>query len=162
MSQDNQTTKRKKRPSPQIDKLEAIGIDAICERIEAGESQREIAASVGCDVTQVNRWLNSDEHAQRSMRARIASAEAWLDRGLEAIASALRKDGGIDASAARAYAQECARRAAVRNPQYSDRQRHEVTGANGSPLATESKIDFGSLSPDVLSALAGVKLVSDQ
>ena len=96
-------------------------LEAIWERIEAGESQSDIARSIGCAVSRLNEVLNSQDNAERSARAREASAEAWLDKGLEVVASALHKDAGIDASAARAYEQACARRAAVRNPLYRDK-----------------------------------------
>lgn len=107
--------------SPAKDKLEAIGIDAICERIKAGETQNEIAKSIGVSTGSLSMWMDNDQNLEQSARARAASAEAWLDRGLECIASALKKEGGIDASAAKAYAQECARRAAIRNPKYRDK-----------------------------------------
>lgn len=107
--------------APVRDKLDAIGHEAICERVEAGESQNDIARSLGVSQGSLSAWMDSPSHLDRSARARQLSAEAWLDRGLECIATALRKDGGIDASAARAYAQECARRAAIRNPQYRDK-----------------------------------------
>ena len=51
----------------------------------------------------------------------INSAEAWLDKGLAKIESSMSKSGDVDPSAARAYAQECARRAAIRNPIYKDK-----------------------------------------
>lgn len=115
-------------------KLDAIGIDAICERIENGETYTEIAQSIGCNVAQVHRWINSDDdRAQASARARTASAEQWLDRGLAPLRDALQKNGDIDASAARAYAQECARRAAIRNPQYGDST--TIRGDSKQPLA---------------------------
>ena len=120
--------------------LDLLGI---LQRIEAGETQREIAASIGCDVALLNRFLNSDENAQQSARAREVSAEAWLDRGLETIASALSKRSDIDPSAARAYAQECARRAAVRNPLYRDKvdMTQKISGSvvvtTGVPQANE-------------------------
>ncbi len=109
------------KPKTKRQMLDEIGIDAICERIESGESDGEIARSLGMSTGTVNQWLNRPENAVRSARARESSAESWLDRGLETIASALRREAGIDASAARAYAQECARRAAIRNPRYRDK-----------------------------------------
>jgi len=38
------------------------------------------------------------------------------------------KSGDIDPHAARAFAQECARRASIRNPQYRERTSVDVTG----------------------------------
>lgn len=113
-------------------------IDDILERISSGESQAEISRSIGLSPARLSEILNANEEiSERSARARSISAEAWLDRGLAAIESAMSKSGDVDASAAKAYAQECARRAAIRNPQYSDKQRHEVSGAGGGPLVVE-------------------------
>lgn len=118
-----QKPRRKPGPKPRRD-LTGCDDDVIA-RIVAGETYREIAAAYGIDVAVLHRWMQDDP--QRSARARDAlerSAEAWLDRGLATIESALARDGNIDPSAARAYAQECARRAAVRNPRYRDRVAH--------------------------------------
>lgn len=113
-------------------------LDAVLDRIESGESQAEIARDLGITPGRLSQLLSEDEEiAKRSARARSISAEAWLDRGLAAVESAMDKTGNVDASAAKAYAQECARRAAIRNPQYSDKQRHEVTGADGGAMKFE-------------------------
>lgn len=134
--------KRACRPPTAQDKLNAVGLDEICARIESGDTQRELAIDIGVDVGTLNRWLGStEEYIQQSARARSLSAEAWLDRGLECIASALHKDAGIDASAARAYAQECARRAAVRNPAYRDKVEVDAKVSGEINLITRTIID---------------------
>lgn len=102
-------------------RLDQIGINAICERIAGGEADGEIAASLEMDRMSLNNWLNTPANAIISARAREESAEAWLDKGLATIATALPKAANIDAGAARAYAQECARRAAIRNSRYRDK-----------------------------------------
>jgi transcriptional regulator with XRE-family HTH domain len=113
-------------------------LNAVLDRIMDGESQAEIARSLGITPGRLSQILSADEEiAKRSAFARSMSSEAWLDRGLEAVASAMDKTGNIDATAARAFAQECARRAAIRNPAYSDKQRHEVTGADGGAMRFE-------------------------
>lgn len=113
-------------------------LNAVLDRIMDGESQAEIARSIGLSPARISELLSANaEIAERSARARSISAEAWLDRGLAVIESSLKKEDGIDASAAKAYAQECARRAAIRNPAYSDKQRHEVTGADGGAMKFE-------------------------
>lgn len=127
----------KAKPTPVKDKLAAIGIAAVCDRIEGGESQAEIAKSIGVAVSTLSEWLNLPAHAERSARARENSAESWLDRGLDVVQSALRKDAGIDASAAKAYAQECARRAALRNPRYIEKTAHEHSGTVALSIADQ-------------------------
>lgn len=99
--------------------------DDVIVRILAGQTYAEIASALGVPRSTLHLWLMSDP--ARSARAREAaegSAEAWLDRGLSAVESALNRTSGVDASAARAYAQECARRAAIRNARYRDRVAH--------------------------------------
>ena len=118
-----------------------IDIDAVLERIHGGESQLAIAASLRISTGRLSELLNAPDVAERSARAREDSAESWLDKGLAVIESALDKTGNIDASAAKAYAQECARRAAIRNPKYRDKVQTEVTGANGGPIVIASKHD---------------------
>ena len=87
----------------------------------------------------ISRLLDqSDEIKLRSARARERSAEAWLDRGLETLEKALDKESGMDASAARAYEQACARRAALRNPLYREKQALEHSGPNGGPVAFQA------------------------
>ena len=113
-------------------------LDAVLDRIMSGDSQAEIARDIGLSPARLSELLSADDEiAERSARARSISAEAWLDRGLAVIESSLKKEDGIDATAAKAYAQECARRAAIRNPTYSDKQRHEVTGADGGAMRFE-------------------------
>ena len=119
-----------------------INIDDVIDRIESGESQASIARSLGVGVATLSGRLNLPENAERSARARANSAEAWLDKGMDVLGSALDKTGTIDASAARAYAQECARRAAIRNPQYRDTNKTEITGANGGAIETVSRIEL--------------------
>ncbi|MGL4575570.1 MAG: hypothetical protein ACRCV9_12380 [Burkholderiaceae bacterium] len=124
---------------------DAADLEAICQRIEAGDSQAEIAASLGVSQYTLSVFLAKEENTKRSARARLASAEAWLDKGLKVIESALDKQGGIDASAAKAYEQACARRAALRNPAYRDKHDHTLTGADGGPVETVTRIELVAL-----------------
>lgn len=126
------------RPAPKRDDLIARA-DEILARIANGESMREIAEDEKCSpVTIWNALRATDDLAERCARAMELSAEAWLDRGLDAIESALSKSGDVDASAARAYAQECARRAAVRNPRYRDKVDATLSSPTGGPVQVES------------------------
>jgi transcriptional regulator with XRE-family HTH domain len=113
-------------------------LDAVLDRIMGGDSQAEIARDIGLSPARLSELLSANaEIAERSARARSISAEAWLDRGLAVIESSLKKEDGIDASAAKAYAQECARRAAIRNPAYRDKIQQEISGPNGGPVQHE-------------------------
>ena len=126
--------------------------EKILSRIEGGESQREIAASYKVSVSTLNGYINADDKCERSALAREMSAESWLDRGLDAIESALSKSGDVDPSAARAYAQECARRAAVRNPKYRDKVSAEISGPNGGPIksVTMTPSEFATIAKTLI------------
>ena len=87
-------------------KIEALGIDAIITQIASGRSQTEIAKDLGVSVMSLNVWLRSD--AVRSARvdeAMPASAESWLDRGLDALLNAPSDNAEIQR--ARAIEQHC-------------------------------------------------------
>jgi transposase len=66
------------------EKLDEIGIDAICAMFEAGKMQRQIANELGVGDTILLKWIASDE--QRSARARESrarGASAWDELALE-------------------------------------------------------------------------------
>jgi transcriptional regulator with XRE-family HTH domain len=123
-------------------------MERILEMIESGMSQAQIAKEFNVSQPSLNAYLNNETYADRSARAKEISAEAWLDKGLQAIESAMRKDGPMDVQAARAYAQECARRAAIRNPQYREHSKVEHSGS-------VSRTD--ALSDDELQAVLAAK-----
>lgn len=131
--------------------LDEIGLEPICERIESGESQAEIARSIGVSPAWLSMWLNRPENAERSARAREMSAESWLDRGLEALERALQKDGNTDSTAAKAYAQECARRAAIRNPKYIEKTAHQHSGG----IKVQSVADLTDKDLEAIAASGG-------
>ena len=114
-------------PAPKLttaQRLDIIGIDVICSRISEGEDDGTIAASLGMARTQLRDWIQSREHDKKVGSARENSAEAWLDKGYSVLQSALSKESGIDGGVAKSIAQECARRAAIRNHKYRDKVAH--------------------------------------
>src|SRR5207248_8494655 len=119
-------------------KLERIGIDRLCARIEGGESMHEIARDLKVAVSTLHGFLHRDEHADKTAFAMQASAESWLDRGTQALNEAR---GGDTAAVqwARAVEQHCTRRAAIRNPRYSERAAVELSGPNGGPIPTQAQ-----------------------
>lgn len=125
--------------------IEALGENAILERIQSGVSMTEIANELGCNVGSLSRWLHADP--QRSARATSVmteSAESWLDRGLQALTEAASDNAEIQR--ARAIEQHCARRAAVRNPLYRDKV--DVS------LSQRKPGDYSGMSDAELEALA--------
>lgn len=106
----------------------------VLDRISEGFSQVEIARAFSIHNSTLSRAIDAriertgDGEAQRFARARAASAESWLDKGVAALERAALKSSDYDPQTARAIAQECARRAAIRNPTYRDKA--DVTLAN--------------------------------
>lgn len=111
-------------------------LDSILARITEGESQAEIARSLGVGATTLHDWLSAnDSIAERSARARLSSAESWLDRGHAYLVEAERDPAEI--ARARALEQHCARRASIRNPAYRDKQDIAHSGTIAVSLAAE-------------------------
>lgn len=97
--------------------LDDVGIEAICAKIEAGESQSEILTSLGVSVGTFYRWLNGDsERTARAAKARTASAEGWMDRGLKELEAIPKNGTKAEIARARELVQHCRKMAAIRNP----------------------------------------------
>lgn len=121
--------------------VEDCVVDHCIERIYEGESFHAIAQALGYSQGRISQLMDRDEEtSNRSARAMAASAEAWLDKGLAAVEAAIDDPAyqgtGKDSGASRAYAQECARRAAIRNPRYREKTGVEVSGPGGAPIRT--------------------------
>lgn len=115
------------------DKLEAIGIDWVCEQLEDGRSQREIAKQVGVNVMTMNDWLHSTPlQSARARAAMEAGAEAHESRAIAILEEAreeIRADPQLAGSItmlARERAQAAWRQASVRSPRYSDRRSVDI------------------------------------
>jgi hypothetical protein len=114
-------------------------IPAILDQIIGGKSQREIAKELEIDPGDLSRLLSADEDIiQQSARARLFSAESWLDKGLDYV-----MDVDNDPARARIVAQECARRAAIRNPAYRDKIDATLGNPDGSAMKIFSTVLFG-------------------
>ena len=88
---------------------------AILAEIRDGKTHREIAKRLKISHSTLCDWLAKPDVSDLSARAMLDSAEAWLDRGLEAV------ELTPDANRGRYIAQECARRAGLRNRYYRER-----------------------------------------
>lgn len=59
-------------------KLEAMGIDEICELISSGKSQRQIADELSINPAHFSKWLAADvQRSARAREARVLSAAHW-------------------------------------------------------------------------------------
>jgi transcriptional regulator with XRE-family HTH domain len=62
-------------------KLDEIGIDEICDRIVAGDSQSQIAADAGVSIALLSAWLGANpERSARAREARIAAARQFDEK----------------------------------------------------------------------------------
>lgn len=134
--------------------IEDFLVDWCIDRIYEGDSFHAIAQRLGYTQGRISQWMGRDEETvNRSARAMAASAEAWLDKGLAAVEAAIDdpayQGAGKDSGASRAYAQECARRAAIRNPKYREKTGVEVSGPGGAPIRTIN----ATVTPEAAAAL---------
>ena len=58
--------------------IDALGVDALCDRLCAGESQTAIAGSLGVGIATLSRWIAADpDRSARVREARIAAARTF-------------------------------------------------------------------------------------
>ena len=123
-------------PTPAQDKLNATGIDQVCEWLEQGKGQRWIARQIGCGIWPLNEWLHATaERSARVNSATLSGAEAYEEQaiailqGARAELSAEPQISSAIVALARERAQAAWRQASVRNPnRYSDKRTVEHTG----------------------------------
>jgi hypothetical protein len=59
---------------------DALGIDALCEKLIAGCSQTKIAKDIGISIATLCNWIAADpERSARAREARIAAARSYDD-----------------------------------------------------------------------------------
>lgn len=116
--------------SPSQDKIvQAGGLEWVCQQLEDGHSQRDIAKGLGISVMVLNDWLHASPlQSVRARAAMEAGAEAHESRAvaiLEAARQEIRDDPQIAGSItalARERAQAAWRQASVRSPRYNDKR----------------------------------------
>jgi transposase-like protein len=98
----------------------------VCELLQAGNSQREVAKTIGCDRATLSVWLSSDDNrAARARDAKSKAAELWDERAEEVLADA---DNPLDLAKARELASHYRWRASKIAPKlYGERSQVDVT-----------------------------------
>ena len=72
-----------------IARLDAEGIDNICDRIVGGQTYTEIAEDLGVSIGAFIAWIASEgERSVRAREARIQAAQSWDDKAEKIIADA--------------------------------------------------------------------------
>ena len=110
-------TKSRAKRGEQVCKMDALGIDALCERIEKGESVGQIADALSMPRRTVWNWINAD--VARAVRARESlrkSAFDYDDKAEEVLKSLKPEASQAEIARARELAQHYRWRASKRNP----------------------------------------------
>lgn len=137
--------KRVTKPPTARLKIEAYGLDKICEDITGGGSLSKICDEIGVNISSLIEWIELDSNrSARIKEARRHSARVWdekAERGLEQA-----KDK-FELEKARDLAHHYRWRAKAIAPRdYGDKITQEVTGSNGGPLVVANAMDFKGLS----------------
>jgi hypothetical protein len=146
-----QQPKKKTGPTPVAqNRLESIGIDAVCAMIGDGQSITSIAESVGTTFGVLQAWLNNNpDYSARAREVRIATARYWDEKAESVIKDS---SDNLTFSQARELAHHYRWRAAKIAPkEYGDKITQEITGKDGAPLLDPASVR--GMSPDELSAL---------
>jgi len=105
------------------DKLAAcdsLGIEALCEKLIAGDSQTKIAQDIGVSIATLSNWIAADaERSARAREARIAAARSFDEMAEQVLLNA--KDG-FGLAKARELASHYRWKASKSNPrEYGDK-----------------------------------------
>ena len=130
----------KKQPTI-ADRIEAFGIEAICERLSNGVTMTAIAEEIGVTVGKLSQWIASDEeHSARAREARIHAARIWDEKALSVVEQAL---DPFELARAKELAHHYRWRASKTAPkEYGDKVLNEHTGANGGAIQVASTVTF--------------------
>lgn len=71
--------RKKNIKTPAQDKLRAVGIEAICEKVAECTPLMDIAKEVGVSFGYLSDWLSRPEHIEKYARAREAQADRHAD-----------------------------------------------------------------------------------
>lgn len=115
-----------------MDKLNALGLDAICERLADGESMTSIAVSAQVSIGSLLTWAAQPEHSARVIESRALAASVWDEKA----ESGLENSGDpFELSRSKELAHHYRWRASKIAPKlYGDKVTQEHTGKDGGPI----------------------------
>ena len=130
----------KKQPTI-AERIEAFGIEAVCERLSNGTTMTAVAEEIGVTVGKLSQWIASDEeHSARAREARIHAARIWDEKALSVVEQA---QDLFELQRAKELAHHYRWRASKTAPkEYGDKIQAEHTGANGGPIQVASTVTF--------------------
>ena len=135
----------KKQPTI-AERIEAFGIEAVCERLANGVTMTAVAEEIGVTVGKLSQWIASDEeHSARAREARIHAARLWDEKALSVIEQAL---DPFELQRAKELAHHYRWRASKTAPkEYGDKVTQEHTGADGGPIQARIAVEFVKPAP---------------
>ena len=128
----------KKQPTI-AERIEAFGIEAVCEHLSNGTTMTALAEEIGVTVGKLSQWIASDEeHSARAREARIHAARIWDEKALSVVEQALDL---FELQRAKELAHHYRWRASKTAPkEYGDKLTQEHTGANGGAIEVHSTV----------------------
>lgn len=137
------------------EKLDAIGIDALCEFVAGGESLAAFCKKHGLATSTTNDWLNDPKHPERSAdyaRAREARADLIFESLDEVSNQAVAAKNPVTVQGLRLKADNIKWKLARMHKKYSDRT--VLSGDPENPILPPTRLDLSALSDDELRTLA--------
>jgi hypothetical protein len=141
--------KRKSGPTPAArNKIDALGLDAMCEELCAGGTLTAIAKRLEVNIASLLAWIEADPNrSARTRESRVKSAQMWDEKAETVLVDAADL---FELAKARELAQHYRWRAkAVAPREYGDKVTQEHTGAEGGPI-TVASVNLKGLSDDEL------------
>ena len=136
----SENLRTKKQPTI-AERIDAFGIEAVCERLSNGVTMTALAEEIGVTVGKLSQWIASDEeHSARAREARIHAARIWDEKALSVVEQALDL---FELQRAKELAHHYRWRASKTAPkEYGDKVTQEHTGANGGAIQVASTVTF--------------------
>lgn len=130
-------------------KLDALGIDAVCDAIGSANSLTQIARENGVSIGSLLTWIEADpDRSARVKDSRSVMARYWDEKAETCIAEA---PDEFELKRAKELSHHYRWRAAKIAPrEYGEKVTSEHVGAGGGPILTK---DVSDLSDDELAAL---------
>lgn len=126
------------------ERLNKIGIEAICAYVASGESMRSWAISNGFATTTVHDWIEADAtRAEYYARARDARADAVFEMLDDVSEQAVKAETAVEVAGLRLKADNIKWKLARMNAKkYGDRLQNEHSGPEGGNIPVSLAVSF--------------------
>ena len=140
-------------PGEALEKIDAFGgVEALEEMVARGVSYSDICEAIGISIVSLIQWIAADASRSSRMReARRISAFVWDERATERIE---RAEDGFSLQKAAQLAHHYRWRSKCAAPRdYGDKVQQEVTGKDGGPIQSETKVTAHQVVAELLKGL---------